>query len=210
MFKGEMEEHVMRWTGVIVLLMVLGCEQKPAPEIEAKAEAPQPSVPQVSPTEREADVGTDTGASARILRPRPELPAQPDCRMISRDPAMSPDRVQIEDAQIMVQEGVYFDGKTNTIPPSSFGLLNEIAFEICANPSLGLVEIGVHTNSQGSDVYNLKMSQEKAEAIREYLADFIAPERLVARGFGEVQPIASNLTAEGRAQNSRVEFRILE
>lgn len=174
--------------GFFVIVLALGCDEKKAiPEPEAKA------VEVVAPTT------ADAGASARI--PRSSLTTVPssECEMISRDPEMSPDRVRITNGQIVVEDGVYFEDKTSIIPTTSYGLLNEIAFEICANPSLNLVEIGVHTNSRGSDIYNLKMSEAKAEAIREYLADFIAPERLVAKGYGE-----------SRAQNSRVEFRILE
>ncbi|RMF59783.1 MAG: OmpA family protein, partial [Bacteroidetes bacterium] len=69
-----------------------------------------------------------------------------------------------------------------------------------------------HTDSTGPDDYNLRLSQARAEAVRAYLIERfgIAPERLVARGYGESQPIADNVTATGRTLNRRVEFRVIE
>jgi OmpA-OmpF porin, OOP family len=71
-----------------------------------------------------------------------------------------------------------------------------------------MVVIG-HTDAQGSASYNQKLSEGRAEAVAEYLESRgIAPARVSSKGRGESQPIASNDTAEGRAQNRRVELRI--
>ncbi len=80
-----------------------------------------------------------------------------------------------------------------------------------------VVELAGHTDSVGSEEYNLKLSQRRAEAVKNYLVQHgISPDRLVAKGYGESQPIAPNTNPdgtdnpEGRALNRRVEFRIIE
>ena len=68
-----------------------------------------------------------------------------------------------------------------------------------------------HTDNRGSAAYNRELSQRRAQAVVKYLTDKgIAPERLDAKGFGPDRPVATNDTAEGRAQNRRVEFKVLE
>ena len=73
------------------------------------------------------------------------------------------------------------------------------------------VEIGGHTDAVGTDTFNQQLSEARAEAVRAYLIDRfeVAPDRLVARGYGEAQPIASNERRSGRALNRRVEFTVL-
>jgi outer membrane protein OmpA-like peptidoglycan-associated protein len=69
-------------------------------------------------------------------------------------------------------------------------------------------EIAGHTDDTGTKEENMKLSQERAEAVKTFLVNYygISPDRLVARGYGESQPVASNDTEEGRAQNRRVVF----
>jgi outer membrane protein OmpA-like peptidoglycan-associated protein len=73
-------------------------------------------------------------------------------------------------------------------------------------------QIAGHTDNTGSKDANLKLSRERAEAVKTFLVKFygISPERLVARGYGETQPVASNKTEEGRAMNRRVVFTRLD
>ena len=73
-------------------------------------------------------------------------------------------------------------------------------------------QIAGHTDNTGSKDANLKLSRERAEAVKTFLVKFygISPERLVARGYGETQPVASNETEEGRAMNRRVVFTRLD
>ncbi len=72
-----------------------------------------------------------------------------------------------------------------------------------------IIDIDGHTDSQGSDSYNLALSQRRAGAVAQYLASRgISGSRLNDRGFGESRPIASNATEAGRAQNRRVEIAI--
>ena len=72
------------------------------------------------------------------------------------------------------------------------------------------MEIAAHTDNMGAFEYNMTLSTRRAESIVRYLVSKdIALERLVARGYGESRPIASNSTEEGRNRNRRVEFLIL-
>lgn len=81
-----------------------------------------------------------------------------------------------------------------------------IACVLAARPELKL-QIEVHTDAQGMDTYNQRVSQQRADALREALvAAGITPDRIAAAGCGEVYPIADNLTAEGRAKNRRIEL----
>ena len=67
-----------------------------------------------------------------------------------------------------------------------------------------------HTDSIGTETYNLELSQRRATAVRTFLVrNGIDPERLAARGYGQAQPVASNVTAAGRQENRRVEIVIL-
>jgi OOP family OmpA-OmpF porin len=80
---------------------------------------------------------------------------------------------------------------------------------LTSNPD-ARVAIEGHTDAQGDEASNLALSESRAEAVRDYLvSQGIAADRLETAGFGESRPIASNDTAEGRAENRRIEFRLL-
>lgn len=109
-----------------------------------------------------------------------------------------------------VYEDIRFSSGKAELTASSTPVLQEIAAALKADPRLK-TEIQGHTDSRGSLALNERLSQQRAEAVRDYLIDQgIAPERLTARGYGPHQPIASNDTAEGRAQNRRVELKPLQ
>ena len=108
-------------------------------------------------------------------------------------------------------EGVKFQVGKAVLDPSSTGVLDEAGQTLAKYPELK-VEIGGHTDSQGNAAKNMTLSEARAKAVREYLlAKFPAlhAENLTAVGYGQTQPIADNKTAEGRAQNRRVEFKVL-
>jgi outer membrane protein OmpA-like peptidoglycan-associated protein len=71
------------------------------------------------------------------------------------------------------------------------------------------IELSGHTDNKGSESLNKKLSQDRATAVANYLkAKGIAASRMIAVGYGSVQPVASNKSAEGRQQNRRTEFMI--
>ncbi|MEO1397406.1 MAG: OmpA family protein [Pseudomonadota bacterium] len=78
----------------------------------------------------------------------------------------------------------------------------------CANTR---IEIGGHTDSRGSETYNQQLSEARAQAVLRYFADKgIDTSNLSSAGYGETQPIASNSSRLSRAQNRRIEFKVLE
>ena len=104
----------------------------------------------------------------------------------------------------MVQ-GIEFDG--GSLTPAAEPALERILGLLRGHPELR-IEIGVHTDSRGSDAHNLRLSRLRAEAVANWLAERgIALQRLEVRGYGEQRPIANNRTAEGRARNRRIELR---
>lgn len=124
--------------------------------------------------------------------------------------AATPPRVEIKDNRIVIHEKIQFEYDKAVIKEESFGLLNEIAALITKNSHIQKIRIEGHASSEGNDDYNLKLSQARAQAVLNYLVEKgqISPERLIAQGFGEQQPIADNATDEGREANRRVEFII--
>jgi len=105
-----------------------------------------------------------------------------------------------------------FDTEEAVIKPESHKILAEIGAALAAHPELA-VEIGGHTDSEGTEAYNQTLSEKRAQAVKRYLLENypdIENDQLAAKGYGEGSPIASNDTAEGRAQNRRVEFKLLK
>jgi len=101
-------------------------------------------------------------------------------------------------------EGVNFEYNSAALTAPSHAPLDEIASGLQKHPRLK-VEIQGHTDSTGSVAYNMKLSQKRADSVRDYLVNGGAkPEQLVTKGYGPTQPAASNKTAEGRAKNRRV------
>jgi OOP family OmpA-OmpF porin len=106
--------------------------------------------------------------------------------------------------------GVTFASGNAELTTSSHAVLDELARQLVQASSIRL-EIGGHTDSQGSHTLNVRLSLARAESVRAYLVMRGVPaERLVARGYGPDQPITTNATAAGRAMNRRVELRRIE
>ena len=105
---------------------------------------------------------------------------------------------------------VFFEFGKAALSEESFPELTRIAELMKTRPTMQ-VEISGHTDNVGSEVSNERLSQGRAEAVRAYLVQSgIAPPRIVAKGYGETRPVATNDTDEGRQQNRRVEFLILK
>jgi outer membrane protein OmpA-like peptidoglycan-associated protein len=116
--------------------------------------------------------------------------------------------VVVTEKKIEIKQTVYFDFNKATIKPVSFPLLDEVAQALKDNPKIK-VEVQGHTDSVGDDNFNLKLSQKRAESVRNYLIKKgISSDRMEPKGYGENVPIADNRTKEGRDQNRRVEFVI--
>jgi len=101
---------------------------------------------------------------------------------------------------------VLFDTASSTLKPGAREKLARVAGILATHPDLK-IEIEGHTDSVGSDDYNQRLSERRAESVRAYLVQQkIPPAEVAAVGFGESRPVASNDTAAGRQQNRRVEL----
>ncbi len=116
-------------------------------------------------------------------------------------------REQLDDEGKIVTHGILFDSDSHKIRGESYKTLSDIGQLLQDDPDLRL-SIEGHTDSDGSDEHNLALSDNRASSVRDYLiATYsIAPERLEAKGWGESQPMDSNDTPEGKANNRRVEL----
>jgi len=105
-----------------------------------------------------------------------------------------------------VSHGINFDVNKSTIKPASMGEINSIAKILKYNTNLK-IEISGHTDTDGDDASNLKLSEARAIAVKNQLVSLgIDSNRLTTKGYGETKPITSNTTFEGKAENRRVEF----
>lgn len=123
----------------------------------------------------------------------------------------APARVAVTKERLELKEKVYFDTGQATIKPVSFSLLDEVAGVLKAHAELKRTEIEGHTDSQGDAELNRTLSQQRAEAVRDYLVKKgVDASRLGAKGFGAEKPVGSNETEDGREANRRVEFKIAQ
>jgi len=110
----------------------------------------------------------------------------------------------------VVLHGVHFEFNKSILTADSKTILNAVATSLIARPDVK-VEIAGHTDWIGSDAYNLKLSNARADAVMQYLiSKGVKADNLTAMGYGETQPIADNNTDEGRTKNRRVELRRIQ
>ena len=105
---------------------------------------------------------------------------------------------------------IFFDFDKTTLRSESFPELDKVVELLEQNSGL-FIEIGGHTDDKGSDGYNERLSQGRAEAVRAYLmGKWIEPARVTAKGYGESKPEVPNDSEENQQINRRVEFTILQ
>ncbi len=119
--------------------------------------------------------------------------------------------VKITDTQLLISSKVYYDYDKATIKTVSYPILSAVAEALNNNPGITKVQIEGHTDNEGTETYNLELSENRAKSVRKYLiSKKVDPERLIYKGYGFSRPKASNRTEEGKAINRRVEFTIVE
>ena len=113
-------------------------------------------------------------------------------------------------------DNIYYDFNSASLRDESFPVLDQLVSMMNENKDMRL-EIGAHTDSKGTDVYNLKLSDARAKSVVDYLiGKGIAADRLESKGYGESKPVAENANAdgsdnpEGRQKNRRTEFKIIQ
>ena len=125
-------------------------------------------------------------------------------------PAKQRQMVVIEKGKLEIKEQVFFATGKSLIQPRSFAMLDQVARVLQEHPEIDRVVIEGHTDDRGNAEVNRKLSQARAEAVRDYLVSKgVESARLEAKGFGPDRPIASNKTERGRAANRRVAFIIV-
>ncbi|MDD4149950.1 MAG: OmpA family protein [Bacteroidales bacterium] len=115
--------------------------------------------------------------------------------------------IQIELPKLFTLNNVYFDTGKATLKPASYEELNNL-YEYLSLKKTTIVEIAGHTDDIGSNELNMELSQNRANSVRNYLIrKGISSDRIIAKGYGETQPIAPNDSNENRAKNRRTEVR---
>ncbi len=113
-----------------------------------------------------------------------------------------------KDAKIVLRN-VFFDTDKATLKPMSYIELDKLAEIMTNNPKMK-IEISGHTDNVGTKTYNQRLSQSRAESVVNYLlSKGFSQDRMTFKGYAFDEPIATNDTEEGRAQNRRVEFKII-
>jgi outer membrane protein OmpA-like peptidoglycan-associated protein len=145
-----------------------------------------------------------------IIDPEDACPEQPGPR--NEDPKKNGcPAARIEKGQIRILEQVKFATNSDRILPESDGILSAVAKIFDEHPEVTKVSIEGHTDNRGAPAHNKTLSDKRAKSVVKWLiARGIAKTRLTSQGFGMTQPIDSNDTDEGRQNNRRVEFHILE
>ncbi len=124
-------------------------------------------------------------------------------------PDRAPEHLRLEGELIVTDPPIRFRGRTAELLPEAAPVLRELAEVLQQVPDWRL-RIEGHTDSQGEEADNLRLSQQRAEAVRAELVRLgVDGDRLEAVGYGETRPIDTNRTAEGRANNNRVELHLV-
>lgn len=126
-------------------------------------------------------------------------------------PDSAPTMVRITDDQIEITQKIQFATAKSTILLVSYPILDEVAQVMKDYPNI-IIRVEGHTDSDGSDKYNMKLSRERANSVRNYLVKKAGVEgsRLEATGEGESKPLVPNTSPDGKAMNRRVEFHRVE
>lgn len=133
--------------------------------------------------------------------------------MVYPDLCLKPEPPKVDEKFVI--ENVYYDYDKYELKPESYPALDVLVRMLNYYPEM-VIELSAHTDSKGSDKYNMTLSEKRAQSVVAYLIEKgIAPERLVAKGYGETQPIAENTingkdNPDGRQKNRRTEFKVLK
>ena len=128
----------------------------------------------------------------------------------SKGKVVSEITIQLELPKTYILENVFFDTGKATLKPASNKALNDL-FEVMSLKETLVIEISGHTDSIGGEELNKKLSEDRANAVRNFLIQKgIAPNRVTAKGYWFSVPIAGNDTEEGRAKNRRTEVMVIK
>jgi OmpA-OmpF porin, OOP family len=111
--------------------------------------------------------------------------------------------------EVLVLDKVWFQFNASGLQAESSNQLNKLVLLMQKRPNMKILVKG-HTSSEGGDDYNMKLSETRAQSVKQYLiSQGIVSDRIASKGFGETQPVVTNDTEDGRQRNRRVEFEIM-
>ncbi|MBI4127033.1 MAG: OmpA family protein [Deltaproteobacteria bacterium] len=132
--------------------------------------------------------------------------------VVSLPPPPPPAEVEVRvEEKIVITQKIHFEFDKAVIRKLSYPILDDVAYLLSINPQIRQVSVEGHTDWIGPDKYNQKLSERRANSVRDYLiSKGIEPDRLHAVGYGESRPIADNNSSRGRARNRRTEFMVVQ
>ncbi|RJS20862.1 hypothetical protein DRW03_19505 [Corallococcus sp. H22C18031201] len=150
------------------------------------------------------------GALEDFVPPRPPaLPVEPP--PVAPPPPVTSPQVVIEQGKLRTLDKVFFASNKDNAVNESLPILDQVVEVLRANPDIQKLRIEAHTDNAGGKAYNQDLSARRARWVQQYLVQKgIVAERLESAGFGMTRPIDVNTTPQGRANNRRVEFVIVE
>jgi outer membrane protein OmpA-like peptidoglycan-associated protein len=183
-----------------VVILTVGCS--PAGPVRLRLQAP-------------LEISAVAPQQATLPPPEPPPPAPPAAPEppppLAAPPPAPAKKVEVRGAEITISEKIQFELNTAKIKPVSRGLLDEIAETIKANPQIKKILVEGHASAEGAADKNQRLSADRANSVVAALVDRgVSSQVLTSSGAGSSKPIADNATAQGREQNRRVEFHILE
>lgn len=224
------EDVLLDFNVRVALHIPLGFLSKESAPLEKPVECP---VKVVDPVTGRTDCGTDSDGD-KVLDSRDMCPGTPmgtevdskGCALAKIGDADGDGVIDVADAcpdsmagmavdvtgclvdQTATLKGVRFETGSAKLTPDARKVLDEVGRTLKSQTKLA-ADISGHTDDVGNDAYNLILSQQRAESVRQYLIGRgVAAERLTADGYGETKPVADNQTPEGRDANRRVDLQV--
>lgn len=141
----------------------------------------------------------------------PDVPGLPSNNPKTNGCPLASGPVRMEGDRIILDEVIHFELDSPRVRRVSWGLIEQVAKFINANPDILEIDIEGHADRLGTDEHNMKLSKERAEAVQRFLVKYgVATTRVTARGFGESRPISkSRAPVSELSQDRRVEFWVV-
>lgn len=176
----------------------------PAAPVPAPAPTPVPTPPAAAAPETGRASPTPPVPVPAPPAPAPSAQLDPSGQATEVAPATQP-----KAEKVTLETDTYFDFDKASLKPNGQRKLDELASRLSTMALEVVVAVG-HTDATGTDAYNRDLSQRRARSVKDYLVKKGVPaEKIFTDGKGERQPVASNQTREGRAQNRRVEVELV-
>ncbi len=148
----------------------------------------------------------------RILDKDDKCPNEPETYNGFEDEDGCPDkgRVLLRRGKLEILDKIYFETAKAIIKPISYPILNAITATLKGNPQILLLEVQGHADERGDDDYNMRLTEDRAKAVKDYLVEHgVEADRLQSHGYGETKPVCPSHNEACWSKNRRVEFVIL-